>query len=122
MAIHSSRPVRKSRALWATWRCRLRVLIAFTWRSKRRMMNLNGGDVRMLVQGEALPKDSLAQLTLYPQAVIESADHALLLLRKVLQLIQSLGLTEREVRYLLTHAADFDGLNLTKLPTRATDD
>ena len=33
-------------------------------------------------------------------------EHALLLLTKALQLIQSLDLNEREVRYLLTHAAD----------------
>jgi len=86
--------------------------------------NLNGGDVRLLVQGETLPKDSLAQLTLYPQTAIERADHALLLLSKVLQLIQSLDLTEREMRYLLTpsHAADFGDLDLSKLPTHAADD
>jgi hypothetical protein len=40
----------------------------------------------------------------------------------VLQLVQSLGLSEREIRYLLTHAADFGGLNLSHLPTRSSDD
>ncbi|MEJ7870614.1 MAG: neuraminidase-like domain-containing protein [Rubrobacteraceae bacterium] len=83
---------------------------------------LNGGDVRLLVQGETLPKDKVAQLTLYPQTAIERADHALVLLRKVLQLIQSSNLTEREVRYLLTHAVDFGGLDLSNLPAHAGDD
>lgn len=83
---------------------------------------LNGGEVRLLVQGETLPKGSLSQLTLYPQTAIARAEHALLLLMKVLQLIQSLNLSEREVRYLLTHGADFDNLDLSKLPTRTAGD
>jgi hypothetical protein len=89
----------------------------------------NGGDVRLLVQGETLPKASLAQLTLYPRTTIEQAENALLLLQKVLQLIQALNLSEHEVRYLLTHAADFGDpeldkdLDLSKLPTtRVADD
>lgn len=78
---------------------------------------LNGGAVRLLVQGETLPKDSLAQLTLYPQIDIERAGRALLLLKKMLQIIQSLNLTEREVRYLCTHNVDFGNLDFSKLPT-----
>jgi hypothetical protein len=44
------------------------------------------------------------------------------LLTKALQLVQSLGLIEREIRYLLTHAAAFNGLNLSQLPTRSSED
>ncbi len=33
--------------------------------------NLGGGDARLLVQGETLPKDQLAQLTLYAQSSVE---------------------------------------------------
>ena len=40
------------------------------------------------------------------------------MLTKAAQLVQSLGLSEREIRYLLTHAADFGGVNLSQLPTR----
>jgi hypothetical protein len=84
--------------------------------------NLSGGDVRLLVQAEALPKGSLSRLTLYPEAAVERAARALVLLRKVLQLAQGLNLNEREARYLLTHPADFGNLDLSGLPTRAGDD
>ena len=86
------------------------------------LRTLNGGEARLLVQGETLPKDGLAHLTLYPLTAIERGERALLLLSKALQLIQGLNLSEREVRYLLAHAADFDNLNLSKLPTRKSDD
>ena len=86
------------------------------------LRELNGGEGRLLVQGESLPKDSLAQLTLYPWTAIEHGECALILLNKVLQLTQNFNLNEREVRYLLTHAADFDNLDLSKLPTRESDD
>jgi peptidoglycan hydrolase-like protein with peptidoglycan-binding domain len=82
------------------------------------LRKLNGGEARLLVQGETLPKGSLAQLTLYPLTAVERVERALLLLSKALQLIQSLTLNEREVRYLLAHPADF----LSKLPTRESDD
>src|SRR5262249_24737636 len=55
--------------------------------------NLGGGDVSLLVQGESLPKDSLARLALYPDAVVERVHRARVLLAKTLQLIQGLGLS-----------------------------
>lgn len=79
---------------------------------------LNGGEARLLVRGETLPKGSLAQLTLYPLAAMEGAERALVLLTKSLQLLQSLGLSEREIRYLSTHAADFGDFQLGKLAWR----
>lgn len=87
------------------------------YRLSLELKHLNGGDARLLVQGESLPKGPLSQLALYPAATIEAAERALTLLTKVLQLVQSLGLDQREIRYLLTHASDFDGLSLSKLPT-----
>jgi hypothetical protein len=39
------------------------------------------------------------------------------LLAKTLQLIQGLGLSEREVWHILTHRADFENINLSRLPT-----
>lgn len=83
---------------------------------------LNGGEARLLVQGETLPKDSISKLKLYPLTSIRVAERAVLLLTKALQLVQSLGLSEREIRYILTHADTFDGLNLSQLPTRSSDD
>ena len=86
------------------------------------LTKLNGGNARLLVQGETLPKDSLTQLKLYPLTVIEQAERAMVLLAKSLQLIQGLGLSEREIRYLLTHADKFDNLDLKQLPTQASED
>ena len=86
------------------------------------LKKLNGGEARLLVQGETLPKDHVSQLTLYPLTAIEGAERAVLLLTKALQLVQSLGLNEREIRYLLTHAVAFDGLSLSQLPTRSSED
>ena len=86
------------------------------------LKNLDGGGACLLVQGEILPKDGISQLTLYPLNTMAEAERSILVLTKALQLIQSLGLSEREIRYLLTHAADFDGLNLSQLPTRFNDD
>ena len=84
--------------------------------------NLSGGDVSLLIQGETLPKDSLSQLTRYPQATVDRLHRAQVLLTKTLQLIQGFALSEREVHYLLTHADDFGHLNFSQLPTRAADD
>ncbi|MGE3163992.1 MAG: neuraminidase-like domain-containing protein [Planctomycetota bacterium] len=86
------------------------------------LTHLNGGDGRLLVQGESVPKGPLSQLALYPAATIEAAERATTLLSKALQMVQSLGLSEREIRYLLTHAADFDGVSLSELPTAAVGD
>lgn len=84
--------------------------------------NLGGGDIALLIQGESLPKDSFTQLTLYPHATIEHIQRIQILMAKILQLILGFGISEREVRYLLTHAADFDNLDLSKLPVNAIND
>ncbi|MCL6542207.1 MAG: hypothetical protein K6T87_16750 [Roseiflexus sp.] len=86
------------------------------------LKNLNGGQARLLVQGETLPKGPLSQLKLYPAATWDAAERGLLLLGKSLQLVQGLGLSEREMRYILTHAADFGGVSLSELPTEAVGD
>lgn len=83
--------------------------------------NLNGGAARLLVQGGNLAMGPLGQLTLYAGEAMGQAEQALLLLGKVLQTLQTLGLSEREARYLLTHAADFGDVSLHTLPTLPTD-
>jgi hypothetical protein len=83
---------------------------------------LNGGDARLLVQGETLPKDGLARLTLYSAGAVERSLRAQTLLAKALRLIQALGLNERELRHILGHPADFDSVSLSKLPTLESDD
>ena len=87
-----------------------------------KLRNLGGGDARILVQGEAIPKDSLSQLALYPISALSGAERAVSLLTKGLALAQGFGLNERELRYLLTHAGDFGNLDLKKLPTMVRDD
>lgn len=86
------------------------------------LRNLGGGDARILVQGEASPKDRLSQLALYPITTLSGAERAVRLLTKGLALAQGFGLNERELRYLLTHAGDFGNVDLKKLPTVAGDD
>jgi hypothetical protein len=86
------------------------------------LKKLNAGQARMLVQGETLAKGPLSQLKLYPAANWEAAERAWLLLGKSLQLAQGLGLSERELRYILTHAADFGGVSVSELPTEAVGD
>lgn len=83
---------------------------------------LGGGDVSQLVQGENLPKGSLSRLTLYTQNANERIARVSTLLTKVLQVMQTFGFNAVEMRYLLTHPADFANLNLSALPTQAADD
>jgi hypothetical protein len=90
------------------------------YRFSLKVKKLNGGGARLLVQGETMPRDSVSQLTLLPLTTVEGAERAILLLTKVLQLVQSLGLNEREVRYFVTHAASFGGIDLSQLPTVAS--
>lgn len=84
--------------------------------------NLAAGEVQLLVQGETLPKDQLAQLRLTPAAAVDRLLRAYLLLGKVVQLCEQLALSERELRYLLQHGNDFDNLDLSLLPTEASGD
>jgi hypothetical protein len=87
------------------------------YRLSLELKHLNGGDARLLVHGETVPKGPLSQLALYPAGAIDAAERASTLLTKALQLVQSLGVSQREIRYLLTHASDFDGLSFSELPT-----
>jgi hypothetical protein len=84
--------------------------------------HLNGGDAALLVQGENLPKGSLSRLALYPAESVERVRRAQVLLVKSLELAAGLGLTQRELRHILTHPDDFDGISLNKLPTRQADE
>lgn len=96
------------------------------------LAQLGSGSAQLLVQGETMPKSGISQLTLHRLEAFEQAERALVLLAKLLQLAQGLGLNEREVRYLLTHeeafervepaAADTAGRSLSKLPTQPADD
>jgi hypothetical protein len=81
---------------------------------------LGTGDARMCVLGETLPKEPLDHLTLYPQSVYDRVRHADTVMAKVLRLITGFGLSEREVAHMLSHPADFSGLDLSSLPADET--
>ena len=85
------------------------------------LRNLKDGNAALLVQGEGQPKDTLARLSLHPQTAFNRVLRAQVLLEKANIIIQSLGLSEREVRYILTHQGDFDGISLRALPIEETD-
>lgn len=86
------------------------------------LKKLDGGEARLLVQGETLSKGPVSRLMLYPAATIDTAGRAVILLNKSLQLVQSLGMSELEIRHLQTHANNFDDISLRELPTVAVDD
>lgn len=79
--------------------------------------NLQGGAFALQVMGETTPRENLSQLALYPKAVVERFRRGQVVLTKSLQLIQGFGFTQREVRHVLTHSADFSQVDLSKLPT-----
>ncbi len=87
------------------------------------VLHLDGAGVNLSIErGEELPRGSLTRLVLYPEAAVERVHRARLLLGKAFQIIGGLGLSEREVRHLLTHPTDFGNLDLSLLPTQAPDE
>ncbi|MFW5397520.1 MAG: hypothetical protein XXXNARYT_003248 [Candidatus Accumulibacter regalis] len=92
------------------------------YRFEWRLAALGGGQARLLVQGENLPKGTLSRLTLRAADDLRSAAHASALLDKTLMLMRTLGLDEVELRHVSTHAADFGQLNFSTWPTREVSD
>ena len=92
------------------------------YRFRLELKQLGGGGARMTVQGETLPRGGLSRLVLYSAAEVDAAERTLLLLTKSLQLVQGLGLSERETRHVLTHADRFGNIDLSRLPTRRVGD
>ncbi|MFL6201533.1 MAG: neuraminidase-like domain-containing protein [Thermoanaerobaculia bacterium] len=84
--------------------------------------NLDVGDAALSVQGDNLPKGSLARLALRPAETVERVRCADVLLAKSLQLIAGLGLTAREARHVLAYASDFGDVSWNRLPTREAAD
>lgn len=80
------------------------------------LTRLNGGGARLQVQGEQVPRGPVTQLKSYSARALDAAARAALLLDKVLQVVQALGLSEAELRYIVSHAADFGGVRLSDLP------
>jgi hypothetical protein len=83
--------------------------------------SLNGGTVVVSIQGESLPKNAMSGLVLYPKSAVDQTGRARTLLSKTLQITNQLALDEREIRYLLNHAADFDNVSFSQFPATAAD-
>jgi hypothetical protein len=81
-----------------------------------------GGAVEVLVLGENLPQGPLDRLVCHAAESVERVRRANVLLDKALRIAAAAGLTEPELRHVLTHPADFGGLALTTLPVTADED
>lgn len=75
-----------------------------------------GGAVDVLVLGENLPQGPLDRLVCHAAESVERVRRANVLLDKALRIAAAAGLTEPELRHVLTHPDDFGGLALTALP------
>lgn len=73
------------------------------------------------VRGQRLPATPVTSLVTYPRTEVDRLHRRHLLLSKVLRLAAILGLTEVELRHFLTHPGDFNGLDLSGLPTTRDD-
>lgn len=82
---------------------------------------LGGGELRLLVQGETLPKGPLAQLVLHPAGALERAEAAAMRLQKAVRLATALGLGERDLRHVLALRPDLAEVGLSRLPASADD-
>jgi hypothetical protein len=83
---------------------------------------LGAAGASLLIQGETLPKGPLSQIQLYAQGAVDGFARARILLAKVLLILQSTRIGERELSYMVANAARFANLRLSALPTRADDD
>jgi hypothetical protein len=84
--------------------------------------SLGAHGANLLIQGETLPKGPLNQIVLYPQQSFVNFTRANTLLSKVLQILQVTNLDDREISYLIAHAALFNNFELSALPTQPSDD
>src|SRR5262249_27309330 len=83
---------------------------------------LGANGASLAIQGETLPKGPLSQVVLYPQDAVDGFAQARVLLSKVLQILHTFSLDERELSYLTANAAQFSNLTLSGLPTQPADD
>jgi peptidoglycan hydrolase-like protein with peptidoglycan-binding domain len=83
---------------------------------------LGAAGARLLIQGETLAKGPLSQVVLSPAAGVDGLIRAQTLVAKVVQILQTFGLGERELTYLVANSARFGDLRLSALPTQSSDD
>jgi hypothetical protein len=83
---------------------------------------LGAAGARLLIQGETLAKGPLSEVVLSPATGVDGLIRVQTLVAKVVQILQTFGLDERELTYLVANSARFGGLRLSALPTQASDD
>lgn len=83
---------------------------------KLKAESMGGGDVALRIAGENIPMGTLARFCPWPADVIDRAGRSYATLTKALRIAEVLGLGERELRYMLMNRADFEGLELARLP------
>jgi hypothetical protein len=81
--------------------------------------SMDGGEVRVLVASDALPRSGLDALVLYPADAERAARRAATRVAKALRLAGAIGLGEAEIRHLSSHAEDFENFSLSSLPLDA---
>jgi hypothetical protein len=84
--------------------------------------NLGANGASLLIQGETFPKGPLSQVTLYPEQTVTGFMRADTLLAKALQILETTGIDEREISYLIANSSEFNNLKLSSLPTEPSDD
>lgn len=77
--------------------------------------------VELSWSGATTPKDLVPSANLYPANVFDTFTAAFTLLQKTAMLVKGFSLSAGEVRYLSSHAADFDNLALGNLPLERYD-
>ncbi|UTT71278.1 neuraminidase-like domain-containing protein [Arthrobacter sp. DNA4] len=83
---------------------------------------LAGGRARVLVHSAAAPSAPFGSLRLYPASALDQALVTLTRVRSAASLLTALNLDLREARHLLSHPAQFGGLDLGGLPTAPVGD
>lgn len=83
--------------------------------------HLGSNGARLLIQGENLAKGALSQITLCPQTAADGFLAAYTLLSKALQILETTGIDQREISYLIANAPLFGNLRFSSLPIQPSD-
>lgn len=84
--------------------------------------NASGGTVKLLMQGEGMPKGEISRLATIPTQAISRFEGVYILLHKMTHLLDGLDLSLRELRYFHQYAADFANHDWKKLPVTSNID
>jgi hypothetical protein len=83
---------------------------------------LGAHGAKLLIQGENLSKRPLSQIAIYSEQAMVAFIRAKTLLANVLQILQTTGLDDREISYIVANSSEFNNIKLSSLPTLPSDD